>query len=65
MDMESNAALLDACAFRVDSSDRFSYSIDINLSNPADQGFCVEDSYVVTAFGALSTGMISGCSYTA
>jgi hypothetical protein len=65
MDMESNAALLDACAFQVDSSDRFSYSIDIDLSTPSDEGFCVEESFVVTAFGALSTGMISGCSYTA
>ena len=65
MDMESNAALLEACAFRVDSADSFSYSIDIDISNPADEGFCVETSFVVTAFGALSTGMISGCSYTA
>ena len=65
MDMESNAALLEACAFRVDNTDGFSYSIDIDLNNAADEGFCVEDSVVVTAFGALSTGMISGCSYTA
>ena len=65
MDIESNAALLDACALRVESTGSFSYSIDIDISNPADEGFCVETSIVSTAFGALSTGMISGCSYSA
>ena len=63
--MEANASLLDACALRVDSAGSFTYSIDINLSNPADEGFCVEDSLVTTAFGALTVGMIEGCSYTA